>query len=491
MNFSDKKFPILKKFMCLYLGIIVILFAIFGAGISIIYSKYFIKDQEEQLVLQGERFNETINSLYRTGIIDSSKIDFEFEVMEKYMGISVFFMNSDGKVSLASSDVNKKWIGQTITDEAVNIVLSGNVATVKGKVGGMFNETVLTVGYPIQIDDQLIGGIFMCKPMNIMKSAINEVNSLMTLCILPIILIGAIMVFISSRKITEPLIEMNKAAKIIAGGNFDKRINVKNKDEVGELAQSFNYMAESLDKYEKTRQDFIANISHDIRSPLTSIRGFIEAIYDGTIPPEKHNHYLKIVIEETQRLSKLANDLVDLNRMQAGAMTLDRCDFDINNVIRESLDMMEPRFMAKDLYADAVFDEESTIVNGDPEKIKRVLQNLIDNAIKFSDKEGSIIVETKIKKPKVEVYVKDTGKGISDEEMKHVFERFFKADASRGLDKSGVGLGLSIVKEFVKAHGETVEVHQRPEGGTEFVFTLPLVQEKRKNEKSVKQLEAK
>jgi signal transduction histidine kinase len=342
----------------------------------------------------------------------------------------------------------------------------------------MFNETVLTVGYPIQINDQLIGGIFMCKPMNIMQSAINEVNGLMFVFLIPIILIGAIMVYISSQKITRPLVAMNKAAKIIAGGNFDKRIHVENKDEVGELAESFNFMAESLDKYEKTRQEFIANISHDIRSPLTSIRGFIEAIYDGTIPPEEHNHYLKIVIEETQRLSKLANDLVDLSRMQAGAMTLDRCDFDINNLIRESLDMMEPRFMDKNLYADAVFDEESTMVNADPEKIKRVLQNLIDNAIKFTDEEGSITVETKVNKAKAEVYVKDTGKGISDEEMKHVFERFFKADASRGLDKSGVGLGLSIVKEFIKAHDETVEVHQRPEGGTEFVFTLPLAQEK-------------
>jgi len=482
MIFKDKKFPILRKLMCLYLGILIILFGIFGVGISIIYSKYFIKDQEDQLVLQGERFNETLNSLYTTGIIDSSRMDFEFEVMEKYMNTSVFFMNSDGKISLASSDVNKKWIGQTITDEAVNIVLSGNVATVKGKVGGMFEETVLTVGYPIKINDQLIGGIFMCKPMNVLQGAINEVNSLLFIFLIPIILLGAVAVFISSQRITKPLVEMNKAAKVIADGNFEKRLDVKNTDEVGELAQSFNYMAESLDKSEKTRQEFIANISHDIRSPLTSIRGFIEAIYDGTIPPEMHKHYLKIVIEETQRLSKLANDMVDLSRAQAGAMTLERTDFDINDVIRESLDMMEPRFKDKNLFADAVFDGERMTVNADREKIKRVLQNLIDNAIKFSNDSGDITVETKANHDKAEIYVKDTGKGISDEEINHVFDRFFKADASRGLDKSGVGLGLSIVKEFIKAHGETIEVHQRPEGGTEFMFTLPIVKEEESEE---------
>ena len=288
----------------------------------------------------------------------------------------------------------------------------------------------------------------------------------------PVIIIGLVLVYGSTKRMTQPLIEMNEAAKIIADGRLDKRIEVNSNDEIGQLADSFNLMTESLEETEKNRQEFIANISHDLRSPLTSIRGFIEAIVDGTIPEEKQNHYLKIVLEETGRLSKLANDLVDLSSAQAGKMVIEKCDFDINDLIRESIEVMEPRFKQKSIKVNAIFADEVTIVNADPNKIKRVLQNLIDNAIKFSFNGGEIIVEVEEKNKKVFVHVKDNGKGITKDEMKHVFERFFKADTSRGLDKTGVGLGLSIVKEFINAHGERVEVKDREGGGTEFVFAL-------------------
>ncbi|MCJ7855240.1 HAMP domain-containing histidine kinase [Lachnospiraceae bacterium NSJ-143] len=466
------KHTILKKQMFLYMSIILILFGIFGSGISFIYTRHYMNEQEQQLILQGERFKESLSNLYYSGDIDASSLNFEFQVMKKYMGTSVFFMNSKGQISFTSSDVNQKWIGQTITDEAVNIVLNGKVATVQGKIGGMFNEAVLTVGYPIVIDGTLIGGVFMCKPMDILRSSMSSVVFLMLGYMVPVIIMGLALIYYSTKKITGPLIEMNEAAKVIADGRLDKRIEVESEDEVGQLATSFNLMAESLEETEKCRREFIANVSHDLRSPLTSIRGFIEAIADGTIPYEKQNYYLKIVMEETGRLSKLANDMVDLSSVQAGAMVLERCDFDINDLIRESVEAMEPRFNKKNIKVNAIFTDEVTIVNADPNKIKRVIQNLLDNAVKFSYDGGEITAEVQEKDKKVFVYIRDNGKGITDDEMKHVFERFFKADASRGLDKTGVGLGLSIVKEFINAHGERVDVKSRPEGGTEFLFTL-------------------
>ncbi len=472
------KQTILKKQMTIYMSIILVLFGVFGSGISFIYTRHYMYEQEQQLIVQGERFKESLSNLYHSGDIDTSSLNFEFEVMKKYMGTSVFFMNSKGKISFTTEDVSQKWIGQTITDEAVNIVLSGKIATVQGKIGGMFNETVLTVGYPIIIDGVLIGGIFMCKPMDILRSSMSYVIFLMLGYMVPVIIMGFGLIYYSTKKITSPLIDMNEAAKIIADGRIGTRIEVESDDEVGQLAKSFNLMAESIEETEKRRREFIANISHDLRSPLTSIRGFLEAIVDGTIPPEKQNHYLKIVMEETGRLSKLANDLVDLSSAQAGSMVIERCDFDINELIRESIEAMEPRFKKKSLTVNAIFSDEVTIVNADPNKIKRVIQNLLDNAVKFSYNGGNIITEVQETDKKVYVYVRDNGKGISESEMKHVFERFFKADASRGLDKTGVGLGLSIVKEFINAHGERVEVRSRDEGGTEFVFTLQPVKQK-------------
>lgn len=454
------------------MGILLISFGFFGAGISFVYTRQYMNEQEQQLILQGERFKESMSSLYFTGVVDMSRMSFELQIMEKYMGASVFFMNNKGQVSLVSESLNQQWIGQTITDEAVSIVLDGRVATVKGKIGGMFNETVLTVGYPIKAGDKIIGGVFMCKPITVIQEATREMRGVVVGCMIPVFIIGAILIYYSTKRIIMPLRDMNDAAKIIADGNFKNRIEVKSGDEVGQLAESFNNMAESLEKTENNRQKFIANISHDLRSPLTSIQGFISAIADGTIPIEKQSHYLNIVLEETSRLTKLANDMTDLSKAEAGAVKLELCQFDINDMIRESFNVFETRLSAKKIRTEALFEEKFTMVVADPNMIQRVIHNLLDNAIKFTPEEGEIIVETTVKGDKVYVGVKDSGGGITREEQKKVFERFFKADSSRGLDKGGVGLGLSIVKEFIKAHGEKIEVKSNENFGTEFTFSL-------------------
>ncbi|MCI8341819.1 MAG: HAMP domain-containing histidine kinase [Firmicutes bacterium] len=465
---------IFAKQALLYMGILFVSFSVFGTGFSIVYTRQYMDDQQKQLILQGERFKESMTNLYFTGDVDLSRINFELQIVEQYMGASVFFMNNKGQVSLVSSSLNQTWIGRTITDEAVNLVLNGKVATVNSKVGGMFNETVLTVGYPITIGDSILGGIFMCKPMTVLEAASKKMEGVIFGCMLPVLAIGAVLIYFSCKTMTRPLKEMNKAAKIIADGNFQNRINITTSDEVGQLAQSFNNMAESLEKSENNRQKFIANICHDLRSPLTSIQGFIGAIADGTIPEEKQGHYLKIVLEETARLSKLANDMTDLSKAEAGAIKPEICEFDINDMIRDCLNIFERRVVSKKINTKAIFAEEVTEVEADPNMIQRVIHNLLDNSIKFTPENGTIAVETTVKGNKVHIGVKDSGVGINVEEQKKVFERFFKADTSRGMDKSGVGLGLSIVKEFIKAHGQTITVKSAEGEGTEFVFTLDI-----------------
>ena len=248
---------------------------------------------------------------------------------------------------------------------------------------------------------------------------------------------------------------------------------------MGQLAESFNHMAESLDKYEKVRRDFIANVSHDLRSPLTSIQGFLGAILDGTIPHEKQEHYLNIVLEETKRLTKLTNDIVELSRAQTSTITLEKTRFNINNLIRESIERLEPQLQKKDIKIDAIFVEKETFVEADEDKIARVIYNLVDNAIKFSEEGKKIEIETALKdNKKLLVSVKDYGKGISEEDVKYVFDRFYKVDSSRGKDKTGSGLGLSIVREFLLAHGENIGVKSEKGKGTTFLFSLKLADKK-------------
>jgi len=286
-----------------------------------------------------------------------------------------------------------------------------------------------------------------------------------------------LLIYASSRAISRPLRQINEAASIIAGGDLDKRIPVKGKDEVAQLATQFNRMAESLQDQEKVRHSFIANLSHDMRSPLTSMRGFLMAIKDGIVTPEEQPYYLGIILDESERLIKLSNDILDIHRIQYAGLILEKTAFDINALIRQTILGFSHRALDKRLMITSHFAHPEDMVEADEAKIRRSLYNLIDNAVKFTPEDGEIIVETTIKptsKGKVSISIKDNGRGMTEDEKKRIFERFYKGDPSRG-DKTGSGLGLSITKAFIRAHGESLTVESSPETGSVFTFTLPLL----------------
>lgn len=432
-----------------------------------------MRETEEQLIQQGQTIAKEISKTHITG--NMKNLQYELQVLDDYMKATVFFIDREGVMVMASPGIKEKWIGQAITNiEALKGVLEGNVVTLEGRVNGMFDEPVLMVGYPFQ--SGRIAGIFMCTSMPEIQRSLRGVYVAGLFSLWFALILGTILVYFSTKKITRPLLEMNEAAKIIAGGDFAQRVEISSEDEVGQLAESFNHMAQSLHEYETMRREFIANVSHDLRSPLTSIQGFLNAILDGTIPDEKKNHYLNIVLEETQRLTKLSNDIVDLSQAQSSAVIVNRQKYNINQLIRDVLERFEPVILEKDLEVKILFYDKDTFVWADKEKIQRVVQNLLDNAIKFSEYGGVIEIETnKMEKNKISVSIKDFGTGISKEDQRYVFDRFYKADTSRGVDKTGSGLGLSIVKEFILAHGENIAVTSEKNKGTTFVFSLQLV----------------
>jgi signal transduction histidine kinase len=259
----------------------------------------------------------------------------------------------------------------------------------------------------------------------------------------------------------------------MASGAFDKRIDVRSRDEVGELAASFNHMAESLEEQERVRRAFISNLSHDIRSPLTSIRGFLRAVLEGDVPPEKTDYYIGIVMDESERLIRLADNILDYSLTQERSVSLDKTDFDINGLIRRIALSFERRATEKNISLSCRFARETDMVRADAEKIGRVVYNLLDNAVKFIPEGGEITVETRAEGGMLRVCVSDDGPGIAPEELPRVFERFYKGDPSRNEDKKGSGLGLSIVKEIIRAHGGRITAENNPGGGCVFAFTLP------------------
>ena len=241
---------------------------------------------------------------------------------------------------------------------------------------------------------------------------------------------------------------------------------------MGYLAATLNYMSDELDKMEEYQRTFVANVSHDFRSPLTSIKGYLEAILDGTIPPEMQEKYLHLVISETERLNKLTQGLLTLNSLDAKGY-LSRSNFDINRVIKDTAASFEGTCSSRSIILDLTFSEPVTMVYADLGKIQQVLYNLIDNAIKFSHNDSAIYIQTSVKYEKAFISVKDTGVGIPKDSLKKIWERFYKTDPSRGRDKRGTGLGLAIVKEIIQNHGETIDVISTVGVGTEFIFTLP------------------
>src|SRR5699024_6822582 len=250
------------------------------------------------------------------------------------------------------------------------------------------------------------------------------------------------------------------------------KIPVHSDDEIGSLAMTLNYMSDELDRSGEFQRQFVSNVSHDFRSPLTSIKGYIEAILDGTIPPEMQSRYLNIVLMETERLNKLTQSLLTLNDLDMRGYLLDVTDFDINSVIRDTAATFGGTCLKRKITIQLKMTSEPLMASADMGKIQQVLYNLIDNAIKFSSDNSTITVETTERHGKIFVSVKDSGSGIPKDSLSKIWDRFYKLDSSRGKDRKGTGLGLSIVKEVINAHNQNINVISTEGVGTEFIFTL-------------------
>lgn len=269
-----------------------------------------------------------------------------------------------------------------------------------------------------------------------------------------------------------PLRQITEVAQQYASGNLDCEITVNSQDEMGYLSASLNYMATQLQDLDDYQKKFIGNVSHDFRSPLTSIKGYLEAMADGTIPPEMQERYFKILLFETERLRDLTEDLLALNEFDTKSLLLEYTNFDIHEAIKNTVASFERTCAQKEIFIELLLSSKVQNVTADKRKIQQVLYNLLDNAIKFSPEDSEITIETREKNGKIFVSVKDNGIGIPKKSISKIWERFYKTDLSRGKDKKGTGLGLAIVKEIIQAHNENINVISTEGVGTEFIFSL-------------------
>ena len=358
-------------------------------------------------------------------------------------------------------------------------VMKGEPLTQIGEAD-YFGMEMLTVAVPIKHNNVPVGVVFMHTGTKSIQLVMGEMYRHIAWSALIAIIIGAMMILFMSSRISRPLVQMNDIARHIARGRFDRRAEVSSRDEIGELATTFNAMAEQLKIQEDMRSGFVANVSHELRSPMTSIHGFAQGMLDGTIPKDEYEKYLQVIVGETRRLNKLIRELLDLSQLESGNFPLNRQVFDINELIRRVLIRFDDTVEEQKQEIAVEFRQERAMVVADPDRIEQVVINLVDNAVKFTGPGGSIRLWTHSAADKMLIGVGDTGPGIPEEEQPYVWERFYKVDKAH-TGRRGTGLGLSIVKKIIDEHGERITLQSKPGQGTVFVFTLEKAEKGDKN----------
>ncbi len=397
----------------------------------------------------------------------------QLDALDTYLSATIWIINPSGRIILDSSapvDIDNP----IIVEHFDPTVTAGSYYTV-GNFFDSFTEDTLSVFAPITSHFKVNGYVVIHIPMSTIQASSDNLLNISYILLIIMLLLSMIILFFFTEMVYIPLRKITYATEQYAIGNLHYEFQVDSADEMGYLASSLSYMASEIAKSEDNQKKFVANVSHDFRSPLTSIKGYLEAMLDGTIPPEIHEKYLQIVLNETERLTKLTNGLLQLNNMNTRGMILERTDFDVNQMIRNTAATFEGICKNKMIGIELILTGEHLLVNADMDKAQQVLYNLLDNAIKFSHNDSIIKIKKKKKSNKVLISVKDNGIGIPKDSLKLIWDRFYKTDLSRGKDKKGTGLGLSIVKEIIHAHGENINVVSTEGVGTEFIFTLAKV----------------
>lgn len=372
-------------------------------------------------------------------------------------------------------DTNNIKLNEVISD--FDITDFGNRYYMVGDFYGNFDNETLSVAIPIVGNFKTEGYMIFHRGTDVIKERTNEVLKTIYWTFFIIYDLSLIILLIFTFVVYIPLRKISHASKEFAKGNltYEGLASFTNEDEIGNLGMSLNYMARKLNSLEEDQKKFIGNVSHDFRSPLTSIKGYVEAMKDGTIPPEMQGKYLDIVLFETERLTKLTKSLLTLNAWDNKSNRLDLTEFSLYEMIKPIINSFEGKCEKKHITIDLILGSKDYYVSADRSKIEQVIYNLLDNAIKFSHNVSSIQLDIHDKNDKIFISIKDTGIGIPKESISKIWDRFYKTDLSRGKDKTGTGLGLSITKEIINAHDENINVISTEGVGTEFIFTLKKV----------------
>ena len=442
---------------------------------------YVIRERRASMAVNAGVIAHTAVSISDDGTLYSWPLRMTLSSMSQASGDHLFLCDESGLV-VSCSDMNLacEHIGKRLSGPEFSALLKN----------GRFNKLTTFGGFyatPHYVIAEVIPGmginggngyVFVTAEPRGMIAGWDTFLWVFLAASVAIMVLALVLAFMTSKRMAKPLDDMAIATRKFAHGDFSARVKYDDRtDEVGALVSAFNSMADSLQKSEQRRNDFIANVSHELKTPMTTIAGFADGLLDGTIPKDQQDRYLITIADETRRLSRLVRSMLDLSRMEnAGSDLASRREFDLTEVVISTLLSFEARASDKGLDVDLQVPENHINVLGDPDAITRVVYNLMDNAIKFAYPDSMLGVSLWKNDGKAYVSVRDRGESIPEEDLPFIFDRFHKSDRSRSLDRDGVGLGLYLVKRILDAHGEDIAVTSR-DGVTDFVFTLTLAKQ--------------
>ncbi len=463
-----------KKIYLMYTFVTLASIIVISFALGQVLENYFIDDKEGQLMQHAQKISRQYSLAYSMGIYDKEKLSYDFRVLKQHLGANIWFIDTNGNVYVDYKK-SKFYSGYEIQKEDVNKILNGKVLRMRNKYFSDIGAAVVSIGYPIISEGEVIGGLILLSSIPEVQKTSSRITKIAVFMLIIMMGIMSVVAYVFSRKITNPLKIMEAQAIKYAKGDFSEKIDLKTNDEIEDLANSLNTMASELEKVEENRDIFLSNISHDIKTPLTNINGFVEAMKDGTIPKDNYDKYINIISKETKRLITLTQDIINMNDLFDDNITLKIERIEINQIIRNTINAFEEKIKRKNIQVHLTLAENESYVMSDKDKIERVLYNLIDNSIKFCRENKNIYIETTLISNKVEINILDEGIGISKENISDIWKRFYKVDKSRGQDKMSFGLGLYIVKQIIDAHEQEIMVESVEGEWTKFSFTLSRI----------------
>lgn len=466
------KTNIFFKILATYILVIFLAMAIVGGLQLFMQQNYLIDSKEKELLERSQDLAAVIKPLLINGQ-DVHPIIVSLNRADRILGTESWVVDKNG-VILATSTVHAHCEDKCLEAIDLQQLKSGQVSVQRGK-SLFFQEAVIRAATPIMDRGKFIGAVLLYTPVAGINEVFLKMRSFFIGAAVLGIFISTILGLFLSRYITRPLREVSQAARGLSEGNFEDRVKINSRDELGQLGETFNYMAERLANYEKMRRDFVANVSHELTSPLTSIQGFIDVLIEGKSKnKQEEGRYLSILQKETYRLSKLVSELLEISRLEGQRVHFDMESFPVSLVINRAVAILKPQLDKKNLKVKITVPKDLPQCLGDEDRVEQVVYNLLDNAIRYSPPEGNILICVTPINDEILTEIVDNGPGIPKDELPRIWERFYRVDKARSRSEGGTGLGLAIVQEIIKKHGGRLTVESEEGEGTVFGFTLPV-----------------